>query len=94
MKKIVLLMTLLLLFCCNISAQTHLTFMGIPITGTREAMMAKLKAKGFTEQTQENEVGVELKGKYLGKHCVEISFQDKHNAEVMRKEKPQKNVKK
>lgn len=27
-------------------------------------------------------------------HCVEISFQDKHNAEVMRKEKPQKNVKK
>ena len=67
MKKIVLLMTLLLLFCCNISAQTHLTFMGIPITGTREAMMAKLKAKGFTEKTQENEVGVELKGKYLGK---------------------------
>ena len=49
MKKIVLLMTLLLLFCCNILAQTHLTFMGIPITGTREAMMAKLKAKGFTE---------------------------------------------
>lgn len=67
MKKIFLLMTLLLLFCCNISAQTHLTFMGIPITGTREAMMAKLKAKGFTEKTQENEVGVELKGKYLGK---------------------------
>lgn len=27
------------------------------------------------------------------KHRVEISFQDKHNAEVMRKEKPQKNVK-
>lgn len=67
MKKIFLLMTLLLLFCCNISAQTHLTFMGIPITGTREAMMAKLKAKGFTEKTQENEVGVELKEKYLGK---------------------------
>ena len=67
MKKIFLLKTLLLLFCCNISAQTHLTFMGIPITGTREAMMAKLKAKGFTEKTQENEVGVELKGKYLGK---------------------------
>ena len=67
MKKIFLLMTLLLLFCCNISAQTHLTFMGIPITGTREAMMEKLKAEGFTEKTQENEVGVELKGKYLGK---------------------------
>lgn len=41
--------------------------MGIPITGTREAVMAKLKAKGFTEKTQENEVGVELKEKYLGK---------------------------
>lgn len=24
------------------------------------------------------------------KHCVEISFQDKHNAEIMRKEKTQK----
>ena len=24
------------------------------------------------------------------KHCVEISFQDKRNAEIMRKEKPQK----
>ena len=35
--------------------------MGIPITGTREAMMEKLKAEGFTEKTQENEVGVELK---------------------------------
>ena len=70
MKKIFLLMTLLLLFCCNISAQTHLTFMGIPITGTREAMMAKLKAKGFTEKTQENEVGVELKGKISWKRCM------------------------
>lgn len=56
-----------MLFCYNISAQTHLTFMGIPITGTRKAMTAKLKVKGFTEKTQENEVAVELKGKYLGK---------------------------
>ncbi len=60
-------MTMLMLLCCNISAQTHLTFMGIPITGTRQAMVTKLKAKGFSEKTQENEVGVELKGKYLGK---------------------------
>ena len=177
MKKAILLIMMLVSFCCNISAQTHLTFMGIPITGTRKAMVTKLKAKGFSEQTQENEVGVELKGKYLGKdvwlriynsnisktvylidiffkkghfmdlyeqylclrekfngiygtpteildesfeetlefgqlpmcatyyksskglisleisedkHCVEISFQDKHNAEIMRKEKPQK----
>ena len=177
MKKAILLITMLMLFCCNISAQTHLTFMGIPITGTRKAMVTKLKAKGFSEKTQENEVGVELKGKYLGKdvwlriynsnisktiylidiffkkghfmdlyeqylglrekfngiygkpteildesfdetlefdqlpmcatyyespkglisleisedkHCVEISFQDKRNAEIMRKEKTQK----
>ena len=41
--------------------------MGIPITGTRKAMVTKLKAKGFTEKIQENDVGVELKGKYLGK---------------------------
>lgn len=165
------------LTCLNISAQTHLTFMGIPITGTRESMMTKLKVKGFSEKTQENEVGVELKGEYLGrkawlriynsnisktvylidiffakghfidlykqyidcreklnaqfgkpteildesleetlefdqfpmcatyyknskglisleiseeKHCVEISFQDKRNAEIMKKEKSQK----
>lgn len=58
---------MLVSFCCNISAQTHLTFMGIPITGTRKAMVTKLKAKGFTEKIQENDVGVELKGKYLGK---------------------------
>ena len=66
MKKIVLVITMLMLFCCKISSQVHLTFMGIPITGTRGAMVAKLKAKGFAEKTQENEVGVELKGKYLG----------------------------
>ena len=162
---------------CDISAQSHLMFMGIPITGKREAMITKLKKKGFTEKTQENEVGVELKGEYLGskvwlriynsnvsktvylidiffpkgyfadlyeqynnyrkkfnviygkpteildepleetlkygtfpmcatyyesskglisleiseeKHCVEISFQDKLNAKIMRKEKPKK----
>ena len=177
MKKAILLIMMLVSFCCNISAQTHLTFMGIPITGTRKAMVTKLKGKGFTEKIQENDVGVELKGKYLGKdvrlcvynsnitktvylidiffkkgyfmdlyeqyldfrekfngiygkpteildesfeetlefgklpmcatyyesskglisleisedkHCVEISFQDKRNAEIMRKEKPQK----
>lgn len=177
MKKIVLIIIMLVLTCFNISAQTHLTFMGIPITGTRSTMIAKLKAKGFTEKTQENKVGVELKGVYLGsnvwlriynsnisktinlidiffpkgyfkdlyeqyqsyryelntiygkptrildepieeaieygeyptcatyyetskglvsleiskeKYCVEISFQDKYNAEIMRKEKLQK----
>lgn len=166
-------------FSCSISVQSHLTFMGIPITGKREAMVTKLKQKGFTEKTQGNEVGVELKGKYLEskvwlriynsnssktvylidiffskgqfadlydryieyrqkfnaiygrpsevldepfeetwkygkypmcatyyksskglisleiseeKHCVEISFQDKLNAEIMRKEKPEKAV--
>ena len=29
--------------------------MGIPITGTRKAMVTKLKAKGFTEKIQEND---------------------------------------
>lgn len=48
-------------------AQAHLTFMGIPITGKREAMLSKLRAKGFTEKTQENEVAVELKGRYLNR---------------------------
>ena len=66
MKKIALLTTMLVLISFNISAQTHLTFMGIPITGTRSTMISKLKVKGFTEKTQENEVGVELKGIYLG----------------------------
>lgn len=67
-------MTMLMLLCCNISAQTHLTFMGIPITGTRQAMVTKLKAKGFSEKTQENEVGVELKGNILARMygCVYI----------------------
>lgn len=177
MKRILLFIAILMSHCCSISAQSHLTFMGIPITGKREAMVTKLKQKGFTEKTQENEVGVELKGKYLGsnvwlriynsnksktvylidiffpkgqfadlydqyleyrqkfnsiygkpteildepleetlkygiypmgatyyksskglisleiseeRHCVEISFQDKLNAEIMRKEKPKK----
>ena len=43
---------MLVSFCCYISAQTHLTFMGIPITGTRKAMVTKLKAKGFTGHLQ------------------------------------------
>lgn len=66
MKKILLVITILVSFCYSSLAQSHLTFMGIPITGKREAMMAKLERYGFTEKTQENEIAVELKGEYLG----------------------------
>lgn len=51
-------MTMLMLLCCNISAQTHLTFMGIPITGTRQAMVTKLKAKDFRRKLRKMKLGL------------------------------------
>lgn len=48
MKKL-LTITLLLLFSISMYAQNDVTkFLGIPVTGTKTAMIQKLKAKGYT----------------------------------------------
>ena len=67
MRKFLTLLAMIAI-SASVFAQKEVTkFMGIPVDGSPTEMIKKLKAKGFTEKTQENEVGVELKGKYLGK---------------------------
>lgn len=51
MRKL-LVVTLALIFAgINIMAQEHLSFMGIPINGSKTEFCKKLKAKGFAETT-------------------------------------------
>lgn len=47
MKKVFLLLAVLALNL-SVAAQEHLTFKGVPIDGTRQSFVQKLKEKGFT----------------------------------------------
>jgi len=63
MKKL-LITTLLLILTIATNAQKDVTkFLGIPIDGTKAAMIEKLKAKGFTPTTNNPEV---LEGEFNG----------------------------
>lgn len=69
MKHLFLL--ILLAFCVVCSAQTnHMKFMGIPIEGTLNSFVQKLKNKGYIFITQQNG-SVALKGEFAGyKDCI------------------------
>lgn len=74
MKRILTLVVTLVL-SVGLYAQKDVTkFLGIPVDGTKQAMIQKLKAKGFT-YNQQNDV---LKGEFNGEQ-VEISVQTKGN---------------
>ena len=74
MKRILTLVVALVL-SVGLYAQKDVTkFLGIPVDGTKQAMIQKLKAKGFT-YNQQNDV---LKGEFNGEQ-VEISVQTKGN---------------
>lgn len=62
MRKL-LVVTLALIFAgINIMAQEHISFMGIPINGSKTEFCKKLKTKGFTETTVEDV----FSGKFTG----------------------------
>ena len=69
MKHLFLL--ILLAFCVVCSAQTnHMKFIGIPIEGTLNSFVQKLKNKGYTVITQQDG-NVALKGEFAGyKDCI------------------------
>ncbi|MBQ1192459.1 MAG: hypothetical protein IIX43_09320 [Bacteroidales bacterium] len=74
MKRILTLVVALVL-SAGLYAQKDVTkFLGIPVDGTKQAMIQKLKAKGFTYNQQKDV----LKGEFNGEQ-VEISVQTKGN---------------
>lgn len=62
MKKILLLLSILLLFTGNIYAKVITTFLGIPIDGTKIEMKRKLVAKGFRYVKDEDFLRGEFNG--------------------------------
>ena len=74
MKKILLSLTLLMLSVAMYAQNEVTKFLGIPIDGTKAAMIQKLKAKGFTYNAQ---VGL-LEGTFNGEK-VYVSIQTNKN---------------
>lgn len=74
MKKILLSLTLLMLSVAMYAQNEVTKFLGIPIDGTKAAMIQKLKAKGFTYNAQ---VGL-LEGTFNGEK-VFVSIQTNKN---------------
>lgn len=69
MKKVFLLLAVLALNL-SIAAQEHLAFKGIPIDGTRQSFVKKLKEKGFSYMGEEDGI-VMLTGDFAGyKNCL------------------------
>ena len=63
MKRILVLGMALLLTAVAFAQNNVTRFMGIPIDGTKSAMIQKLKAKGFTYNANEDELSGEFNGK-------------------------------
>ena len=65
MKKVIILL-IALSFALSATSQEHLSFKGIPITGSITSFCQKLRAKGFT-QTHSSENTRLFSGKFTGK---------------------------
>ena len=65
MKKVIILL-IALSFALSATSQEHLSFKGIPITGSITSFCQKLRAKGFT-QTHSSENARLFSGKFTGK---------------------------
>jgi len=64
MKKLLLIFSLALAICTQTFAQQDVTkFLGIPVDGTKQEMIQKLKAKGFTSNPYSKDF---LSGKFNG----------------------------
>lgn len=69
MKKVITLVFLAVMLCLSAQAQSHLTFLGIPIDGDVYKFCEKLKEKGFRDNTmtQRYEEDAVFYGDILGK---------------------------
>lgn len=67
MKKILILLFLCCFAICGL-AQEHLSFKGIPITGSMTSFCQKLKAKGFTQIGSDGNVRL-FKGDFTGRQA-------------------------
>ena len=69
MKRIIALVFLTVILCLSAQAQSHLTFLGIPIDGDVYSFCKKLKKKGFrdNDMSQRYESGAVFYGDILGK---------------------------
>lgn len=71
----IILVSLLLLLCAplQVSAQQHLKFMGIPLTGSIDNFQRKLAAKGVQPDREFNRImpfgSRSFKGRFTGKSC-------------------------
>lgn len=80
MKKTLFIIILLVLYSISTWAQDHVTrFLDIPVDGTKEEMIEKLKAKGFTEAHDEYQ---QLLGKFDDNYVVITIYT--HNDKVYR----------
>lgn len=69
MKKILFTLALVL-SAIRVTAQEHLSFMGIPITGSMTEFCEKLKAKGFTLMDMDRENNYSFfSGNFTGRHA-------------------------
>ncbi len=69
MKKVKLvIVTIFILNIVGLSAQEHLAFKGIPIAGSNNSFVEKLKTKGFTFSKMEDNIGM-LKGNFINLSC-------------------------
>ena len=68
MKK--LLLILFVLFSIGVNAQTesHLEFKGIPITGSLDNVMNKLKTQGYVLVDSNDEIAI-VKGQFANEEC-------------------------
>ena len=65
MKKILLCIVLLLLTVSAMAQSEHLSFKGVPIDGTLDQYVAKMKAAGFTYLGQQDGTAI-LQGDFAG----------------------------
>lgn len=65
MKKLLFILATISIAFCSI-AQEHLSFKGIPITGTMTSFCQQLKAKGFTQIGRDNNITL-FTGDFTGK---------------------------
>lgn len=72
MKRIITLVLLVITFCLSAQAQSHLTFLGIPIDGDVYSFCKKLKKKGFIDNSSSQryyEDGVCFTGDFRGNNA-------------------------
>lgn len=81
MKKVALILTVLFA-TFQLAAQDHLSFKGIPITGSMTEFCEKLQAKGFIPMGSENNISL-FSGDFTGKEStVAVSATDDGNNDL------------